>query len=292
MADQVASRLTAEDWRFVQDTWDIIESLWPEIAAVQTRLTGLEPTKVVPAPFDVTDVGGNVHHLKCGYYPLVADRMKSTVGLKQEGDLFEESYISTSTSHGFTKERTKATYPLDFNFERILTHHLAQVIKDYTHREAVLAANKILTDPEIRAVLQTTLGEKYEPLFRGWLKDVANDTNRSLGEGLETWSRIFTATRANVVAAVMGFKATTMISQITGLSVSLDRVGPKHLTKSLLNYIKNPLETTRATYAESGEMRHRANNLDRDIRQRLNAMVGKHRVSDAVQQFAFQARAP
>lgn len=288
MADQVMSRLTAQDWKFVQDTWNLIETLWPKIAAVQKRLTGLEPVKVERAPFVARDAEGNeVAKLEGGYYPLVADRLKSNVGLKQEADIFEESYISTNTSHGFTKERTGATYPLDFNFERILTHHLTQVIKDYTHREAVLAANKILLDPEIRATLQNTLGEKYEPLFRSWLKDIANDTNRSIADGLGPWSRAFTATRANLVAAIMGFKATTMISQVTSLGVSLDRVGAKHLSKSLLDYVKNPMAMTRNVYDVSGELRHRANNLDRDINLRLRAMVGKHSVKDEVQRFAF-----
>ena len=288
IAEQVAAKLTAEDWRFVQSTWDLIDTMWPAIAAVQKRLTGLDPVKVEATPFIARDAQGNeVAKLKGGYYPLVADRLRSTVGLKQEADIFEESYVYTNTSHGFTKERTAAKYPLDFNFEKILTHHLTQVIKDYTHREAVLAVNKILLDPEIRATLQQTLGEKYEPLFRLWLKDIANDSNRSIAEGLDTWSRIFTATRANVVAAIMGFKATTMISQVTSLGVSLDRVGPKYLTRSLLNYIAHPFETTQAVYLESGELRHRANNLDRDINLRLRAMVGKHSVKDEIQRFAF-----
>jgi hypothetical protein len=287
VVDDLVTRLNADDWRFVQQTWDLIETLWPKIAAVQKRLTGLDPVKVEPVAFKAVDRAGNEYQLQGGYYPLVADRLKSTVGLFQESDLFEESYIHTSTSHGFTKERTKATYPLDFNFERILTHHLAQVIKDYSHREAVLAVNKLLVDNDIRGLLQTTLGEKYEPLFRGWLRDIANDTNRSLAEGMSTWSRLFTATRANVVAAVMGFKATTMISQFTGLAVSLDRVSAKHLSKSLLEYVAHPVETTQAVYLQSGELRHRADNLDRDIRQRLNMIVGKHRVRDAVQRFAF-----
>lgn len=288
IVDQVVARLTAEDWHFVQSTWDLIETMWPAIAAVQKRLTGLDPVKVEATPFVAKDGQGNeIAKLKGGYYPLVADRLLSTVGLKQEADIFEESYVYTNTSHGFTKERTKAKYPLDFNFEKILTHHLTQVIKDYTHREAVLAVNKILLDPEIRATLQATLGEQYEPMFRGWLKDIANDSNRGIAEGLDTWSRGFTTLRANTVAAIMGFKATTMISQVTSLGVSLDRVGAKHLTKSLLGYIAHPVETTRAVYLESGELRHRANNLDRDINLRLRAMVGKHSVKDEIQRFAF-----
>lgn len=286
MVDQIKSRLTIEDWKFVHGIWNIINDLRPEIAAIEKRLTGLEPVWVEATPFDVTDAGGNAFHLEGGYYPLVADK-HSGVGLKQEADIFEESYVYPVTSHGFTKTRTQATYPLDFNFDEIVQHHFVKVIKDYSHREAVLAANKILLDQDIRNTLISTLGEKYEPLFRSWLKDIANDSNRSIAEGMSTWGRLFTATRANVVAAVMGFKATTAISQIFGLSVSLDRVDVKPLTKAFLNYIAHPLENMRAAYDESGEMRHRANNIDRDIRQRLNAIIGKHRIRDDVQRVAF-----
>lgn len=283
---EIHARMTADDWRFVQNVWDLIATLRPKIGEIQKRLTGLEPEWVTPVPFTAVTAAGEQIEMAGGYYPLVADR-NSGVGLKQEADIFQESYLYPVTSHGFTKARVTAKYPLDFNWDRIVQHHLVKVIKDYTHREAVLAANKILLDQQIRDTLIGAFGEKHAGLFRDWLKDIANDTNRSIGEGMDEWSRAFTATRANLVAAIMGFKMTTGISQVTSLFVSLDRVKPQYLTKALLAWTAHPIDMVNSALEQSGELRHRANTMDRDINQRLKQMIGKHGIAAGVQRAAF-----
>ena len=40
------SHLNADEWQAVQGIWDTINSAQPDIAALQRRLTGVEPPKV------------------------------------------------------------------------------------------------------------------------------------------------------------------------------------------------------------------------------------------------------
>jgi hypothetical protein len=42
--------LGPEEMAFVQKTWDLIETLWPQIAAMERRVNGVEPEKVEPSP--------------------------------------------------------------------------------------------------------------------------------------------------------------------------------------------------------------------------------------------------
>lgn len=287
------AKLNDADWTFVQDTWDTINSVWPEIAALEKRMTGLEPPKVEAQPYQVRDANGNVTRtLAGGYYPLVYDPRKSEQGAKQEGgnlgQLFEEGYVRATTPKGHTQARMDGfAAPFLFDFEQVVTQHMAKVVKDLTHREAVVQANKILTNPEIRNVLQETMGPAYEKQFLPWLRSVVNDRNGGSVQGLSDFSRWMMSARANVVAATMGFKATTMIAQITGISQSFDKVKGRYLGQALLEYLRHPIALTRQVRELSGEMRNRSNTLDRDIRDQLRNLTGQNSKWAQAQRFAF-----
>ena len=287
------SKLNDADWTFVQETWDTINTLWPEIAALEKRMTGLEPPKVEAQPYQVRDENGNVTRtLAGGYYPLVYDPRKSEQGAKQEGgnlgQLFEEGYVRATTPKGHTQARMEGfAAPMLLDFEQVVTQHMAKVVKDLTHREAVVQANKILTNPEIRNVLQETLGEHYEKQFLPWLRSVVNDRNGGSTQGVGDFSRWMMTARANVVAATMGFKATTMIAQITGISQSLDKVKGRYLGQALIEYLRHPIALTREVREKSGEMRNRSNTLDRDIRDQLRKLTGQTSTWAQAQKFAF-----
>lgn len=287
------TKLTDADWTFVQETWDTINSVWPQIAELEKRMTGLEPPKVEATPYSVRDAQGNITRtLPGGYYPLVYDPRKSEQGAKQEtgnlGQLFEEGYVRATTPKGHTQARMEGfAAPMLLDFEQVVTQHMAKVVKDLTHREAVVMANKILTNRDIRTVLQETLGPAYEKQLLPWLRSVVNDRNGGSTQGLSDFSRWMMTARANVVAATMGFKATTMIAQITGLSQSLDKVKGRYLGQAVLEYLRHPVALTRQVRELSGEMRNRSNSLDRDIRDQLRNLTGQTSNWAQAQRFAF-----
>jgi hypothetical protein len=287
------AKLNDADWTFVQETWDTINSVWPQIAELEKRMTGLEPPKVEAQPYQVRNEQGEVTRtLEGGYYPLVYDPRMSEQGAKQEagnlGQLFEEGYVRATTPKGHTQARMEGfAAPMLFDFEQVVTQHMAKVVKDLTHREAVVMANKILTNREIRSVLQETMGPAYEKQMLPWLRSVVNDRNGGSVQGLTDFSRWMMSARANIVAAVMGFKATTAISQITGISQSLDKVKGRYIGQALLEFMRHPVATTRQVRELSGEMRNRSNTLDRDIRDQLRNLTGQNSTWAQAQRFAF-----
>lgn len=287
------AKLDDADWTFVQETWDTINSVWPDIAALEKRMTGIEPPKVEAQPYEVRDEQGNLTRtLAGGYYPLVYDPRLSEQGAKQEsgnlGQLFEEGYVRATTPKGHTQARMEGfAAPMLLDFEQVITQHMAKVVKDLTHREAIVQANKILTNRDIRNVLQETMGPAYEKQMLPWLRSVVNDRNGGSAQGLSDFSRWMMTARANVVAATMGFKATTMIAQITGISQSLDKVKGRYLSQAVLDYLRHPVALTRQVRELSGEMRNRSNTLDRDIRDQLRNLTGQTSGYAQVQRFAF-----
>jgi hypothetical protein len=285
-------KLSDADWRFVQATWDNINTLWPQIVELEKRMTGLAPKKVEARPYVVRRNGQEVMTIEGGYFPLVYDPRFSEQGQKQESgslsQLFEDGYARATTSKGHTEARNEGfAAPLNLDFEQVLTAHMANVVKDLTHREAIVAANKILNNPEIRKVLQETMNPAIERQMMPWLRSVVNDRNSGTQQGLADFSRFMMSLRANTVAAVMGFKATTAIMQVTGLSSALDKVDAKYLGIELGRWLLHPVQITNEVRALSGEMRNRSSNMDRDIRGQLRNMTGQNGLLTQAQRFAF-----
>lgn len=275
--------LKREDAQFVQDTWNIIGELWPRVAELQQRMSGVEPKREEPVPFTITLADGSTMNLDGGYFPLVAAKGRSTVAGKQESSataLFDYGggYTKATTSTGHTKERTGAIYPLSLDFVPTVTQHTTQVVKDLTHREAVINANRILTNPTIRKAVQETMGEAYTDQLMPWLRNVVNDRNGAASAGTAAWQAFATQSRANLIAATLGFKYSSMIVQLTD---ALRVVGPGEyrvpvdtFTHAFLDFIQHPKQLREMVHEMSGEMRHREENLDRDLRQGWQQLEG------------------
>lgn len=307
--------LNQHDTAFVQGVWDTIGELWPEIAALQKRMSGIEPKREEVTPVTVTLSDGTTQELRGGYFPLVAAAGRSTVAGKQESSataLFDYGggYTKAATSTGHTKERTGAIYPLSLDFTPTITQHTTQVIKDLTHREAVVLANRILTSPKVRTTLAEVMGEDYRDQFMPWLRNIVNDRNGAASQAASKWQTFATSSRANLVAAVLGFKYSSIIVQLTDatrvvgpgeyrvpvgkfLGAVKDRylhpyktaeelraagglpaVPEDKFTYAFLDYLQNPSETVKAVHELSGEMRHRPENLDRDLRPQWERLRG------------------
>jgi hypothetical protein len=283
--DEILGHLDAADWELVQNVWDTIEGLWPEIAAMEKRLTGVEPPKV-----QARKIENQYGEFRGGYFPVVYDPLHSAAGEKQQdtkGDrLFESTYVRATTEKGHTKARIEAAaYPILLNLE-VIPQHIAQVIHDITHREAVVTANRLLNHNEMRNVLNATITAPYYRVLKLWLATVANDRNVDR-TGVEFWTRFAGGLRTNATIVGMGFRFTTMFSQLAGLSQSLDIVKPKYLSTAFLRFMRHPVEALDWVGEKSGEMRHRRNALDRDIRDGIRKLQGKHDVKHWVQAKAF-----
>lgn len=270
--DQLLSRLTKQDWDFVQSVWDLMSELWPQVSALQSRLTGVAPPKVeaipVNTPFGVYNGG---------YYPLVGDSRVSEIGEKQEFDagnkLYEPGHVKATTSQGHTKARTKAIYPLLLDIS-VVPQHMSQVIHDLTHREAILNASKILNDSRIRAEITNRMGLPYYKGLRAWLKSVANSSNVDQN-GAVWWNKFLGRLRMNANIVAMGFKVTTTFANLGGYVQAIEQVSPQRMAWAMKHFYKNPMRAIREVQAKSGEMRNRSNSIERDIFENYNKNLGK-----------------
>ena len=284
----IRDKLTLEDMRFIQATWDAIEQLWPHMAALEERTAGIKPEKIEAVSFELFG-----QEWRGGYYPIVYDPKKSRAGQKQADQAQEvqaflaSGYGRAQTDKGATKKRLEQyANPLLLNFDHILTSHTAKVIKDISHREAAYSIDKLLKADDIRNVLHETIGEARYGELKSWLATLINDRADTLHQatGMGAW---LMKLRTNAAIVTMGWKISTMMSQFAGIGPSLDLVDAKHFSAALIEYNTNRTKTWAMIIEKSGEMRHRAAQLDRDVKDALRLMSGKTGIYHDAKRTAF-----
>lgn len=278
----LTSELTAEEWQFVQGVWDTIETLWPEIEAMERRVNGVPPDKVEPREI-VTPHGT----FRGGYYPAIYDSTLSYAADKRqsspEGALYEPGAVRATTRSSATKARADAVSEPILLDLGVINRHMSEVIHDLTHREAVMQAWRFLTSERIMKLVDEALGQEIRKQLRPWLKFVANSwaMERAGNEGFGKW---LGKLRANTTAVGMGLRATTMVTQIAGYANSTEVVGEKWMAEAIARSSASPIDTYRFVMERSGEVRHRMDTLDRDIRTELARLSASNPVSRAARQ--------
>ena len=287
---QLLSNLNAKEAGVVQEVWDFIDTLWPEIEAMEKSLNGVAPPKVQPRSFTMQTADGPVQ-MKGGYFPIVYDSEANMRAAKYEekaaaGALFENNYVRATTPKGHTKERVEGMQrPLRFDLA-VIPQHIGQVIHDLAYREAVMDVDRFTQDARVANAVKNAFGPEYAKMFRPWLQSIANDRNQPNRIGARWWEQQVSKFRANATVVGMGFRVTTMMAQISGASASIEVIGSKWMGAGLKQFYSNPREMYDFVMERSGEIRNRSNNLDRDIRDGLRKLKGDSYL-DKVKRWAF-----
>lgn len=277
------ARLEKRDLDFVQKAVDAIEGMWPMSEEIQRRVSGLAAPKIQPRAFTVTLTDGTEVKMRGGYYPLDYDRMlvEFTSKLPSDttlGGLIEEGWVSATTPASARKKRTGFAAPINYDWRGVLQKHLAGVLKDIAYRESIMDVQKLLSDPRVRKEIQARVGPEYEKLLagpKGWLGAVAGEY---VSNPVTPADRFFERARSHIVTATLGFKATSILSQFSGLSNSLEYVsqhyGAKFFTDAMTKFLRNVPKNLmsegdgmRAVMEQKApEMRQRNQTMERDYR--------------------------
>lgn len=183
----------------------------------------------------------------------------------------------------------------------VIHRHLGEVIHDITHREAIINADRFLSDRRLMEAVDRHLGREYRQEFRPWLKHVANSwaMDRTGAEGVTAF---MTKMRANATVVGMGFRFTTMITQVVGYSDSFERVGVRWVAPAIARFAGQvagksvkmvtfqgvEMPPMMAFVLErSGEVRSRLDTLDRDIGSAIKLLAGKYDLAANATRFAF-----
>lgn len=275
----ILDTMTREEWAFVQNVWNFIDSYWPQIEAKEKRVTGRAPDKVKALPFTVT-VDGESVSLSGGYYPIKYDSNRSDRAEKHEAaEIAEEmkrgAYTRASTKRGHTKARTESVKrPIRKTLD-VITQHVGEVTHDLAWHEWLIDANRLIDAKPINDAIRTHYGTAVVRTMKDALTGIAaGDQGRQTA--LDT---ALLYLRANVSRSTMGFSLTTAFLQPFGLLQSVVRIGAKPVLHGIGRWAGDiaRMESTLKWVGEKSEfMRLRAKTFNRELNEIRNRVSHGH----------------
>jgi hypothetical protein len=287
----VLSHMTKSDWEMVQTIWDRMELLYPQLAEVHRRTTGLVPPKVVATPVS-TEFGT----FKGGYYPVKYDPARDMRAALNEDRLNAETEsmftggmsLQASVNAGATNERTGYYAPIRLSLD-VVPSHFQETIHYITHHDAVREINRLIRDKRVAEVIKAKLGPEEYAQLRPWLNDIAKDGREAKSK--VWWEDLLGQLRFGVTLGAMGFKASTGIIQVSGLSNAAAEVGLGNLTQALRTILGNTTTMREAwefSVANSKVMEHRMQTMDREIKNAMKRIEGKRGLLAATQELSMK----
>ena len=283
----VLNHMTESDWKMVQMIWDQMDTLYPQLAEVHRRTTGLVPPKVEATPVE-TPFGT----FKGGYYPVKYDPNRSHRAAQNEDKLNAEtesmfsnnSSIQSSVNTGSTNERTGFYDAIRLSLD-VVPAHFQEAIHYITHHDPVREVNRLIRDQRVAQTIKEKLGPEEYAQLRPWLNDIAKDGREAPTKVF--WDDILQRLRFGVTLGAMGFKASTGAIQISGLSNTLAEVGTAN-TMQAMRSILGSTTTMKSAWdfavENSKVMEHRAQTMDREIKNAMKRIEGKRGLMAAVQE--------
>lgn len=267
----ILKTLTKEELDFVNGVWEFIDSYWPEVAAKEKRITGVEPEKVKAEPFTVMSADGVEVSMRGGYYPLKYDTDRSDRADTQEAaqvakEMMRGAMTRATTRRGHTKERlqeVKRAVRKDLN---VITQHVTQVVHDLAWHEWLIDTNRLLRDDRVVDAIREHYGPKVLETIRDNISGIATADVVPQTEV----DKALMVLRANVSRATMGASLTTAFLQPFGLTQSMVRIGAKHVLRGGARWagdaarMENTLEWIRG---KSEFMRLRSKSFNRELRE-------------------------
>jgi hypothetical protein len=278
---QLLDPLTTEEMDFVQAVWDYIDTFREEAFAVERRLTGREPKRVDPVPFTFK---GKTY--AGGYYPVVYDKLlRDQKGEARDAKealdaLFGGTPAGTAmTAHGHLEARASAGTGERLSQElSVISDHVTQVLRDITHREAVINVAKLLKNKQIMALITDVVGREKAKQLWPWLVSVSKEGREQIQ--LTAVEKMLLHFRPAMTFYTMAYKVGTALIQAAGFFQVFEFVRAKHVGqavwqlygKGLLSLnmfsdgeiISHPL--IKEIREKSPQMNERLLNADRDIR--------------------------
>lgn len=220
---------------------EAFETMWPEIQAMEERISGVKPKGVEKRPLQL-----EAGVLRGHYFPAIYDPRVSGPGINQSeqaqadavASLFSPTIGRPQTTHGHRKARAELVYGAINLDAGSIGSHLAQHAHDLAFYERVGDVWRILDDRELRGVMNARLGYRRAEQVYQWVKDAARvaDLSGSIAGG-GFWS-FLRKMQANQTIALLGYSVPNVAEDaMAPLAVAFDRdLQPSFYAKGLLGF--------------------------------------------------------
>lgn len=262
---------TAEDWDFVRKAWGTMDPLREDSDKMYRRVSGVPPKWIAP---DMVDTPHG--QFPGGFFPIFWDPSRSRIEASMHGGFFDKNFQSSTTSNHYTIERTGYVDRINFRGAvDMIASRYQQMIHDISHREAVMNAQKVLKDQDIRSDIRKHYGPEYLEQLDYTFKNLANRFNVH-EQQLAVWQDWLRKARFNVIVHALGLNLRVILSPATGKFGIRDipeMTGQIASTVPFVRDIANWTDNHALGMEKSKELPHTFRNMDRDFRERLEQVT-------------------
>lgn len=203
----LSKQLTSKDMAFVQDIWNMINKLWPQMSDVHKEVTGFSPEKVDSLSFTINTADGKLVAMDGGYFPLKADtraNLLTEIRERLDAPLYTEQNPAfvASTKTGHLKARVKqAKYPVALEISTI-QRHIQDAVHDIAWRPTIIDLRRLVNNQGFRQLMLTYgTAEDYSAL-RDWVGSAAAGNQKEQAI-LSFWDTTMRALKNNFTGAVI-----------------------------------------------------------------------------------------
>jgi hypothetical protein len=258
--------MTEEDWAQVQNIWDTVNSLWPDLASVFERRNGFPLAKVEADPFEVITADGKQIQVKGGYYPVkfdtaLSDRAAEQSEAEELANAAGAMFPLVGTKKGMTIKRTNTGgKPLSLSLGS-LTSHLRDTVQYVSYSETVVDVYRIVRDPAFKQLFVQKFGKDAYQNIRKMLAEIG------LPEAgmIDQWDRALDNMRGAATAWMLGLNFGTVVKQIPAIFNYASDEGWTNLALGLKGFAAAPISVTKDIRELSPFMAEREMAADRDV---------------------------
>ena len=233
---------------FVSGVFEILDSLFPDIAKTSKALLGINPKKVE----------GN-------YFPIYADKELSKLAKYREAetDLFQEMFDVTFIPRGFINKRVGGKAPIDLNVFDVIFKHIDSVIHFNTMAIPVRDVQKITNNPRFVKMVTDLMGEEVYNQIPQWLRKIANPNEMKAKGTLDVTSQCL---RHNATTAILGHRIVTSMLQGGSITLAINELGAPAVAKGIAKFWSDKKGMKEWVYSLSPSMKYRRSQIDREMR--------------------------
>ena len=274
--------LTAKDYTFLQEVWDLNEQMKPLIQKAHNDVYGYYFKEV-----EATPIVNKYGSYRGGYVPAKTDPFlvsETEIKAKLEDLRSEFRQSLPSTGNGFTKERVEYNKPLSLDL-RIMTKHIDDALRFAFVQPAIEDTFKILKNKTFANRLSELDPTIMDNALMPWLNRSARQTTMTAGR-FKGFDKFWTKVRASTGVGIMFANIRNGLQQFTGYFPAMIKVGPSYLKGALAQYVQNPMSFQEEIAELSPFMKERQFNQIFDVQDTLNQLLINPNAYQKVQKWA------
>lgn len=233
----VLDRLTAKDRDFLHGVWRMFDKKFPDLRALEQRLTGITVQQSEALPF--RNAAGV--EFKGGYIPIKYDPRSNTraEALVEATNAMEQkrgAFGRAKTRDSMVKQTAQTTGMKLRLDEGVIFQGLAETNHRLAHQDVLTDLAKIISNKSMAETIRVNHGIDAFNLIRDTLTDVAGGDKENLG----ALGKVMHHFRTGVPAAAFGFNAMRAFLDIAeSLPQAVARVQPIHLASAVGKMLGN-----------------------------------------------------